>query len=565
MLAFSKALALAGRDLPLSVWTLPAFLWQDLLLVLAFAALDAIARRPRLAWTCYWAVVAWVALNVPVVRVLSTPLTWPMLHAASGTLADSIAHHLTWLNVMLVFSVVAVGSALPRILRGVDPARLRRAGIAALPLIPLGAWAVTQVDTHGLHRNPLFALATTAVPRVAPQAADEDWRRSPFPQPAGESLADFRGIAADHNVVLIVLESAGAQYLRPYGAQENPMPNLTRLARRAILFENAYAAYPESIKGLVAVLSSVPPALDTNAEQYESVGTRSLAAELKRADYRTGLFHSGRFVYLGMESVIRNRGYGVLEDAGDISGVHDSSFGVDEPSTVRRMLAWIDEQEKGSRFFLTYMPIAGHHPYDTPQPGPFDDEQEIDRYRNALHYADAAIGALIAGLKKRGLERNTLLVVVGDHGQAFGQHAGNYGHTFFLYEENVRIPLMFVLPEMQQKRVHRVAGAIDVAPTVLDMLGRNSPIEFRGRSLLDGERRMALFFTDYSLAILGLRDGRWKFLHELESGRSRLFDLRADPGETRNLAADHPERTAAYRDRLKRWCAAQRAKVLGRR
>ena len=141
-------------------------------------------------------------------------------------------------------------------------------------------------------------------------------------------------------------------------------------------------------------------------------------------------------MYLGMESVIRHRGYDTLEDAGDISGVHNSSFGVDEPATVGRMLSWIDEGPADSRFFITYMPIAGHHPYDTPEPGPCPEEREIDRYRTALHGCDAAIGRLVSGLKERGLDRNTLLVIVGDHGQVFGQHEGNsVGHSFFVYDE----------------------------------------------------------------------------------------------------------------------------------
>src|ERR1017187_1793234 len=65
-----------------------------------------------------------------------------------------------------------------------------------------------------------------------------------------------------------------------------------------------------------------------------------------------------RYGYLGMESIIRRRGYQTLEDAGDISGSHNSSFGVDEPATVARMLAWIDALLRGQHFFLTYLPIA---------------------------------------------------------------------------------------------------------------------------------------------------------------------------------------------------------------
>ncbi len=581
VLILAKVLTLAGRDIPLSPWTLPAYLWQDLLFALMFAALDAAARRPQFGWMLYTAAVAYVAFNVPLIRAVSSPFTWPMIRAARGALSDSITHYVTATNLLLIGAVVFAAVTLPGLSRRWSRLRLPRlqlrwAAVVTVPLLCLGSWAVTQIDTFGLHRNYTFAFLTSVVPRIDSQPGSEDWFLSPFPQDSLPSssdllvsdlpLSDLHGTARGHNVVLIILESAGAQYLKPYGAAEDPMPHLTELTQNAILFKQAYTVYPESIKGLVSVLSSISPALDTEAEQYRNIGNRSLASELRDAGYRTGLFHSGRFMYLGMESVIRDRGFDTLEDAGDISGVHFSSFGVDEPSTVERMLAWIDEEPTDEPFFLTYMPVAGHHPYDSPEPGPFPEFDDIGRYRNALHYADSAIAQLTAGLAQRGLDEKTMIVIVGDHGQAFGQHEGNFGHTFFLYEENVRVPLMFVVPSLTKPvQVGRVVSTLDVAPTVLDLLGRESPNAYQGRSLLSTEQRMALFFTDYSQALLGLRDGRWKFLHEVESGRLRLFDLEADPGERNNLANHHANRVQIYRDRLTRWSSASRAFVLGDR
>src|SRR5262249_1224496 len=141
-----------------------------------------------------------------------------------------------------------------------------------------------------------------------------------------------------------------------------------------------------------AVHCATFPALDTQGEDYQRIRTPALAQVLSAAGYRCGLFHSGRFGYLGMDAVIKDRGFDTLEDAGDIGGQHDSSFGIDEESTVHRMLAWIDAGPPDQRFFLTYLPIAGHHPYATPRTGPFPVVEEIDQYRNALHYADAALG-----------------------------------------------------------------------------------------------------------------------------------------------------------------------------
>lgn len=582
VLVMAKLAMLAGRPIQLSGWTLVAYFWQDVLVALAFALLDRLLSRLRfgckLSWLVYGAAVAYVAINVPVARVLSSPLTLPMLGAAGGALSDSIKHHATPENLLMISLVAASGAALPLVLRRVarrfgwesGSARGVAAAIpAALIFVGLGPLAISRVETVGMERNAITALATSALPRIVARASDVEaagnWRASSSSVylPSGDR-SRLRGAAAGRNVVLIVLESAGAQYLEPYGAGLDPMPNLSALARSSLIFDNAYSVYPESIKGLFSVLSSRYPALDTEAESYSRVATPSIAAVLKAGGYRTALFHSGRFMYLGMDAVVENRGYDVLEDAGAIGGHRESSFGVDEPSTVRRALAWIDSLASGGRFFLTYLPIAGHHPYDTPEPGPFSERAESDRYLNALHYADESLGTLIAGLRARGMEEHTLFVIFGDHGEAFGQHEGNYGHSLFLYDENVRVPYLIAAPGLIKEQV-RIAGPIsliDTAPTILDLLGSRGPAEYQGLSALDGRSGMALFYTDYSLSLMGLRDDCWKYIYELGSGRSKLFDLCDDPAETRDLSSLHPERVAAYRARLSNWGAAQKALML---
>jgi hypothetical protein len=560
LFVLAKALVLAGRDVPLSPWTPLAYLWQDLLFVLAFGTADALVRRPKVAWVLYGLAALYIAINVPIACTLSTPLTWPLLRAARGTLADSIAYHVTAANVARFAAMTCAAVALPLGLRRVRE-RWCIAGLVICALVvPLGPLAAAHVETLGLHRNVFAVLVTSAVPRIAAVDIDRDWRASPFGSPRTEDLRRFRGRAAGRNVVVIHLESTGAQYLQPYGAAADPMPTLTALCNHAILFENAYTAYPETIKSFFAAHCGTLPALETDAEAYAPVRVPSLAEQLARAGYRTGLFHSGRFGYLGMDAVIRDRGFDTLEDAGDIGGERDSSFGIDEESAVRRILAWIDATPRGQRFFVTYLPIAGHHPYATPHRGPFPIAEEIDRYRNALHYADAAVAQLLSGLKERGLLDDTLFVIFGDHGEAFGQHEGNFGHVLFLHEENVHVPYLIVAPGVVDEavRVGRVASLVDTAPTVLDLLGLPIPSGWQGHSLLDEHPRLALFCTDYSLTLLGLRDGRWKLIHEIDSGKSRLFDLQNDPEERVDLADHFPERTEAYREHLCAWSAGQK-------
>jgi glucan phosphoethanolaminetransferase (alkaline phosphatase superfamily) len=565
----AKLAVLAGRPIQLSAWGLIAYFWQDVLVALLFGLLDLAIRRPWIGWMLYGAAVLYVAINVPIARVLSSPLTWPMIGAAGGTLSDSIKYHATPGNIALMLLVVVVAVALVWLLHRFKVRSRPAIIIAALVVVLSGPFASSRVETIGLDRNPVMALVTTAMPRLSASVAgveiEKDWRASPLPgPPIGEDLSGWRASAAGRNVVLIVLESAGARYLRPYGARQDPMPNLSELSETALIFEDAYAVYPESIKALFSTLCSRYPAMDTKTESYAGITTESLSSVLNNAGYRTALFHSGRFMYLGMEAVVENRGYEVLEDAGAIGGNHESSFGVDEPSTVNRALAWIDSLDRGERFFLTYLPIAGHHPYETPEPGPFPEQEETDRYLNALYYSDASLGLLLGGLRERGLDQKTLFIIFGDHGQAFGQHEGNYGHSLFLYEENIRVPYLVASPGLitEQARITKTISLIDTAPTILDLLGLPQPADYQGSSALGRKPAMALFYTDYSLGLMGLRDGCWKFIDEIESGRAKLFDLCRDAAEMNDLSDLYAERVTAYRGLLRRWAAAQKALIL---
>jgi len=554
---------LQGHSLPASIWSPVAYLWQDVLIALMFGLIFGLVElwRPRLGGricgVIYWVLVIYAAINIPVGRAVSTPLTWAMLRAARGPLADSLLRYVTTLNISLVLLTLVIGAGLP-LLVAILPRRLfLPVALVALAMVALGPMSNARLDTLGLERNPVVALLSTGLIQRATLAAEPATaiRTSPFDGEPAEDLSALRGLAGGRNVILISLESTAAQYLGLYGSPVETMPRLSGLARDAVVFENAYAVYPESIKGFFSTLGSVYPAFKSQPESYESNPCRYLSSVLADSGYRTALFHSGRFEYLGMQSVIRNRGFQTLEDAGDIGGNHNSSFGVDEPATVDRILSWIDALPKGGRFLVTYLPIAGHHPYETPERGPFSDTEDIDRYRNALHYGDISLGNLVDGIRERGLEAKTVWIIYGDHGEAFGQHEGNYGHTFALYDENVHVPLLIAAPGSRkgQKRVRKVVSLVDVAPTVLDVLGLQAPKGYQGESMLDGERRMALFFTDYSLGMSGLRDERWKCIYEIESGRTRLFNLMKDPGETTDLSSSERERTARYSQILRTW------------
>jgi arylsulfatase A-like enzyme len=563
--ALAKSWVIAHSATPATPLLALAWFWQDAAAALLFAAFDfAITqtRFRRLPWVLYAALAIYATINIPVERAVFTPLTWPMLRAAGGPLADSFRIYLTWQNSAMVALTLAAAIALPWLLRRLPATAFRGAAAAGILLAVLGPAA--RVYTLGLDRNVLAALIATAFPRVAAHSTMADFRTSRFPATASPpDLSWLAGIARGRNIVMVSLESTAAQYLPMYGGDPAVAPHLAVLARNAVVFDAAYAAYPESIKGLFSILCSTFPAFDSDAHDYASVPCRSLPQILAGSGYRTALFHSGRFNYLGMQSIIRNRGFETLEDAGDIGGNHQSSFGVDEPSTVARILSWVDAQPKDQPFFLTYLPIAGHHPYETADRGPFPATTDRARYLNAIHYGDASLGALIEGIRSRGLFSNTVWVIFGDHGEAFGQHAGNYGHTFYLYDENVHVPLIIAAPAIRgQIRTPAITSLVDVAPSTLELAGISVPAGWQGRSVLDPTPRMALFFADYSLGLLGLRDGPWKFTYEIESGRSQVFNLECDPAEQSDLASRETTRADWYRTTLRAWSGAQRNYLL---
>lgn len=482
-------------------------------------------------------------------------------------------------------------------------------GLGALAMWTVaGVWLESSVDTHGLHRSGAVTLVRSffrqlpSEPTAGVTAIDDRWRQSldswippravastaassrsssygapirsdtmpidtmPIDtirsDPDSPDLTQLAGAAAGRHVFVVVLESVSQIYLNRNSNSQAapPMPFLASLAARSWSASDAYAVYPESIRGLWPVLAGRYPAFETTAKRYERTRPPTLASIYSAAGYATALYHAGRFGYLGMESIIRERGFDQLIDAGDLSGIRDSSFGVDETTVVDRLLGDIERREPAQPTFAMYLPIAGHHPYDSAG-GPFFGDGDQSDYLNAIHEADLAIAQLFAGLEKQGLLSNSVVAIVGDHGQAFGQHPGNFGHVFFLYEENLRVPLLIHAPGLIDDPIVQPGpvSVIDLAPTLLD-LTEGRPTLGQGRSLLRAPApRPAFFFTDYSLPLVGVRHRDWKLIHHLDSGRDELYRLSEDPHEVQNRAEESPDITHILRERALAWIRSQEA------
>src|SRR5688500_8125171 len=170
VLILAKVAAMAGHGIPLSPWSIVAYAWQDALVALAFGAVHHLTRDRRHAHASvtgvYWALIFYAAVNIPIGRVLATPLTWPMLRATRGALADSLLLYMPWTNALLITAIGAAALALPRLFRPLPASLFRGAALGAVALIALAPFAGSRVDAQGRERNIVVALVQSGIPHV---------------------------------------------------------------------------------------------------------------------------------------------------------------------------------------------------------------------------------------------------------------------------------------------------------------------------------------------------------------------------------------------------------------
>jgi arylsulfatase A-like enzyme len=384
---------------------------------------------------------------------------------------------------------------------------------------------------------------------------------------ATDSLVDVSKLPLHHpNVVLITLESASIKYTGLWNGRPQDTPRLAEMSKFGLIFDQYYSPTPVSMKSLFELTCSSYPHTSPPAETYTnpSIDCLSISELLKAQNYRTALFHGGRFTYTRKDAYLRHRRYDVMRDAEQLQ--HRGKYmkvpwGVDDRAVIDDALDWLDKGNPNSPYFLHILFLAPHEPYlvhDAPEP--FGNKPDSARYRNATLFIDGQVGRLWDWVNAHGQADDTLFVIGGDHGEAFGEHPGDVMHGGRIYDASVRTPLLFVNPRLfHGQRSDRVGNHLDLVPTVLDLLGMAKPPRHQGNSLLRGyQPHMLYFYADWQRHYLGLRDAQWKFIYNVDRERHELFDLSKDPGEQDNLAFLHPDQIEAYAKRVLSWEAFYR-------
>ena len=508
-------------------------------------------------------------LTAPVVLTLAgVPLAYTMLVIATGKRARGRARR--WWGSAMTCAVLALLIAVGHHAYATDWVTHYDWRIADnAPWVLAVSWWQSANAQRPVHLTDTFPPADLTdfepigqrKPRIAAPAAQRG-------RPARARGAPARPV----NVLLIVLESVAERWTS-FGGIYDTTPNLVKEAARGLVVEHLYAHVGRSSNSLAALLLSVYPKLNFRdfTEEYPRVERTSLATLFHERGYRTAFMTPSDMSWAGWGTFLPARGFDEVRDQHALAcSPPISSWGVEDRCLADGLIEFI-QRDPARPFFIMGWTQQTHHPYepspDTPvidlvgdrEPSP--DAYDLNRYLNVLRETDRQLARVFDALRQNGLADNTIVAIVGDHGQAFGYPHDSYLQGRTVYEEDVQVPLLIWYPRRyaSPQRAPTIGGQIDLAPTIAELAGIPPAPDWQGRSLFDSERALrAYFYVAQDEFKLAVREGGWKYILDLRRGTDELYDLDHDPAEQHNLAADQQARCTRLRQRLAAWAEANR-------
>ncbi|MBP1684286.1 MAG: sulfatase [Deltaproteobacteria bacterium] len=376
------------------------------------------------------------------------------------------------------------------------------------------------------------------------------------------------------NVIIFVLESTRAASLALYNPAAPAGRELLRWRDEMVVFDNIYAPVPTSAHAIFSILYGVYPYLGPFwTSTGASVVTDSMAQLFGRAGYATQFFITGDLNYDNIRS-FAGRGFDRVLDTNDWPGQENYAllpWGRDDRLLIEQIKRFLVSKPQRP-YFLFAMTSNPHHPYSVAHLPPLQEGavrpaaavQDVEpetvewkaAYERLVDYDLHLLSDLYGWMKKKGFAERTLLLVLGDHGEAFGEHPGNFGHAAFIYEENVHVPCFILHPRRLglPRHIPQLGSEVDLRATILDILGWRHADPGSGMSLLYEDRgRVIANFTENGVSRFGLRDARFTYIFTPHTEAEQVFERSRDPREKVDLAARDPLVRVRYRTRLQRW------------
>lgn len=380
---------------------------------------------------------------------------------------------------------------------------------------------------------------------------------TPAARPAGQAAVD-RAMAARPNVLLVTLDTTRPDHLGAYGSTKGATPVLDSLARDGVRFANAYCSTPLTLPSHCSILTGAYPLrhkVRNNGAYYLGAGEVTLAERLKERGYSTAAF-------VASFNTDSRFGLGQGFDVYDDRFLDDEllkAFKSERPAdqVADAFLAWLGAKPR-DRFFAWIHFFDPHTPYEPPSP--FRERFAADPYDGEIAFMDRELGRIVEALKAKGLLERTLVVLAGDHGESLGEH-GEADHGIFIYDATMKVPLILHAPGAlpRGKVVDARVRLIDIMPTVLEWAKAGVNPEVQGTSLLPlvegkgAEDRTCYLESFYPVEtfgwseLIGIVEGGRKFIR---APRSELYDLEADPKETKDLSSREARAATALNKRL---------------
>jgi arylsulfatase A-like enzyme/Flp pilus assembly protein TadD len=361
------------------------------------------------------------------------------------------------------------------------------------------------------------------------------------------------------NLILVTIDTLRADRLGSYGYTGARTPVLDALAQRGARFEKALASVPITGPSHSSILTGLYPPVHgvrDNVIFPLSANHPGIATLLRKQGYRTGAFVSA---YPVAGSFGFSEGFDQFSE-GFHQAADPGAGGAERPAneTVDGVLQWLSlEPENESPFFVWVHLYDPHTPYKPPPP--FDTVFKDRPYDGEIAFVDQQLGRIADWLKTSGHEADTLVAMVADHGESFGEH-DEETHAILIYQATLHVPMILAGPGVPG---HTVIGApvatVDLLPTILGLLNVAPPGGLNGRDLGPGLRGQRLspqaLYAESLFARLNCRwsslralvEGDWKLVQGAEL---ELYNLATDPSELNDLTAAEPERARRMQQAL---------------
>ena len=573
---------------PPQVHLMPILIYQDVLFcaVLAWLIHGLLLFRDGRAvertilvggWSVCLLLVIYAAIGSIIYENIHSPFTYRLWVASdhlrgirASVVSDfSLRSASIIAKMVLLFVCISEGlwRLLPRLLEKTRLTFYSRWSAAFLLVYVFGAhmWTVTYVRYLPAVANPEFAFAQSLFESAEPilnasvpsqyfrdfiptTAAVRANTTPALPLPIVPRLALPMAHPPRH-ILMVVMESVGTRRLELYGAPYHDTPQMIRLARHSLVFDRIYASQPYTSPAMVALFCSVYPRHSwiPVTRSTPNLHVPGLADVLAQRGYRTAFMHFGTLGFDNQGEFLRDHGFQqVFSRASD-------SWGPTDAELLATATTWMRDNFEYP-FLLVIWTLDTHHPYFSADARDYDrHDPSLNRYLNAVHSTDRLIGQLTHALDEMKLSDDTLVVITGDHGEAFGEH-GQTVHNFTVYDEEVHVPLLLINQRMFDRDFHAkgIGRQIDLAPTLLALLGYNEPSSWQGSSLLDTSsvKRAYLFSGDADF-IFGLVDGRFKYIFNSYRSRPELYDLASDSFEAHDLSSEPSNAAMIRRDQLR--------------